>query len=79
MKWHEKKKKKKIITKLYAGFTHTDTRKILLSREKKKSGMTNMTTAVMLNEFSTSDVMFFVVTKSDICFTPFLQANNFAK
>ena len=41
--------------------------------------MTNMTTAVMLNDFSTSEVMFFEVTKSDICFTPFLQAHNFAK
>ena len=32
-KWHEKKK---IITQLYAGFTHTDTRKILLSRLSKE-------------------------------------------
>ena len=38
-----------------------------------------MTTAVMLNDFLTSDVMFFLVTKSDICFIPFLQAHNFAK
>ena len=30
---------------------------------KKISGMTNMTTAVMLNDFSTSEVMFFEVKK----------------
>ena len=41
--------------------------------------MTNMTTAVMVNDFSTSEVMFFEVTKSDLFLTPFLQAHNFAK
>ena len=46
---------------------------------KKVSGMTNMTTAVMLNDFSTSELMFFEVTKKDIFLTPFLQAHNFAK
>ena len=40
---------------------------------------TNMTTAVMLNDFSTSEVMFFEVTKNDICFTLSLQAYNFGK
>ena len=50
-----------------------------LSLLKKISGMTNMTTAVMFNDFSTSEVMFFEVAKSDIFLTPFLQAHNFAK
>ena len=46
---------------------------------KKISGMNNMTTAVMLNDFSTSEVMFFEVTKMTFFLTPTLQAHNFAK